>query len=421
MTPRGSKATGGPVSTGHVPVQRRRGYARWVARLAFALLVATLALAASAAGAPPDDLTDDPRERGALLALPSVYRLTTEVTAEALVTEDGRRVSLPPGARRLGEVGTAVGVAPNGHLVSAAHVATPFGESLAVSARIAQLAVTGRPHSEAVARGWVRATGARAEGVRIVRRTIDQADAGAGADGLRAWTPTVVRSDRAADLAVLRIPAPGAPALDLDGSRTNGTPIATIGYGPSSEPRGPLEPAVRVGELGRTGTAKSRPGRRLLEVTTGVEQGDSGGPAVDAEGRVHGIVVLRSAEGGIVEPASAVRALLSDAGLSPATTPSADAFSSGMGRFWALDFDGAERDLAAAAAAFPAHTLAERQRARAAELGGAAVELGPDRARIRWFLLAFGVLAAAIAAGFAIGLGTIGWNDLVRRERQRSG
>ena len=54
-------------------------------------LAALLAAAAGAAAAPPDDLSADPLDRGALLALPSVYRVEMTMHVEALRTADGRR------------------------------------------------------------------------------------------------------------------------------------------------------------------------------------------------------------------------------------------------------------------------------------------------------------------------------------------
>ncbi|MGI9539497.1 MAG: S1 family peptidase [Miltoncostaeaceae bacterium] len=388
-------------------------------RLVVLIALGCALLPPSAVGA-TDDLTTDPRERGALLALPAVYQLSTEVSVEALVTDDGRRIPVPPGARRVGEVGTAFGVAPGGHVVAATHVAEPFGESLAVAVRIAQLAVAGRSHGEGVARAWVREQRARAVGVTVVGRRLSQADAGGGRGESAHWTPRLVRAERDSDLALLRIPEPDAPALALDESRTIGTPIATIGYGGTAAAESPLAPAVKPGELGRSGTAESRPGRTLLEVTTGVEKGDSGGPAVDPDGNVHGVVVLRSDAGGIVEPAAAVRTLLAAEGLTPESTPATGAFTRGMSRFWALDFEEAARDLAVAEAAFPAHTLASRERARAETLSVAAVELAPRRSRTRGFLLAFGTLAAAAALACGLGLATLGWNGLVRRDHRRS-
>ena len=63
--------------------------------------MALLGTAAGAAAAPPDDLSDDPLDRGALLALPSLYRVEATIHVEALRTGDGRRVPLPPQAREI--------------------------------------------------------------------------------------------------------------------------------------------------------------------------------------------------------------------------------------------------------------------------------------------------------------------------------
>ena len=41
--------------------------------------LALLGTAAGAAAAPPDDLSDDPLDRGALLALPSLYRVEATI------------------------------------------------------------------------------------------------------------------------------------------------------------------------------------------------------------------------------------------------------------------------------------------------------------------------------------------------------
>ena len=127
-------------------------------------LAALLAAAAGAAAAPPDDLSADPLDRGALLALPSVYRVEMTMRVKALRTADGRRVPLPPEGRELEERGTAFAVAPGGWLVTAAHVAAPDDTTVARLAYQAKLAVAGRAHGDAEAAEWVREEGARPVG-----------------------------------------------------------------------------------------------------------------------------------------------------------------------------------------------------------------------------------------------------------------
>jgi Trypsin-like peptidase domain len=374
-----------------------------------AAALALLGIAAGAAAAPPDDLSEDPFDRAALLALPSLYRVDVIVRVDALRTRDGRRVPLPPAAREIGERGTAFAAAPGGWLVTARHVAAPDDDEVARLAYQAKLAVAGRAHGDAVAEEWVRDNGATPVGARVTRLIARQADAGQGSAGSRFYPAMpVVRSGRA-DLALLRIDAPGAPALALDESASIGTPVASLGFGTGgafAEPaRGDLEPAVRRGELAVTGTLEEETPRERNAILTTIplQSGDSGGPIVDADGDVRGVAVIRTRDGGIAERATEVRQLLESEGLTPAPGRSAELFRSGMTAFWGLDLAAAERRLTAAARAFPEHTLALREARRARELAAADFALAGERRR-QGFLLALGALAvaAALACGFAL-------------------
>ena len=107
-----------------------------------------------------------------------------------------------------------------------------------------------------------------------------------------------------ADLALIRIRAPAAPALPLDEAASSGTPVVTIGFGVGSSLDGPVrgenEPAMRRGRLSRTGTLEAEDGeepRQAIAISVPVERGDSGGPVVDGDGRVRGIVTQRSRGG----------------------------------------------------------------------------------------------------------------------------
>lgn len=368
-----------------------------------------LALAGAAAGAPPDDLSDDPLDRGALLALPSVYRVDVTLRVDALRTGDGRRVDLPPAAREIEERGTAFAVAPGGWLVTAAHVAAPDAGTIARLAYQARLALRGQAHSDAVAGRWVRDNEARPVGARLTELRVVQADAGEGAAGALSYAPRrIVRSDRA-DLALLRIDAPGAPALALAESSSIGTAVASLGFGREgafAEPRrGALEPAVRRGELARTGDLE--PGtpeqREAIEVTVPLQSGDSGGPVIDADGNARGVAIIRTRAGGIAEKATEVRQLLEQAGVEPAPGGSAERFRAAMASYWALDLPAARRGFAGTLAAYPDHTLAALQERRAGELAAAGFTL-EGRRRPQGFLLALGALAvvAALACGWGL-------------------
>ncbi|HEX2503081.1 MAG TPA: serine protease [Miltoncostaeaceae bacterium] len=377
-----------------------------------AIMAAALAIlptAPGAAGAPPDDLSDDPLDRGALLALPSVYRVDVTLRVDALRRGDGHRIPLPAQARELNERGTAFAVAPGGWLVTAAHVAAPDDGTAARLAYQAKLALEGKPHSDAVAAEYVDEAGVTPVGARVTRLVVRQADAGQGAAAARTYMPTrVVPSDRA-DLALLRIRAPGAPALALAESASIGTPVASVGFGAGSafaEPaRGDLEPAVRRGVIARTGIIDedeptARPG---MLVTIPLESGDSGAPVVDADGAARGVAVIRTADGGIAERATEVRQLLATEGVEAAPGRSAQLFRGGMAAFWNLDLAAAQRGLAAAERAFPDHALAGLEARRARELAGADFTLVGGRRR-QGFLLALGALAVIAAAACGLGL-----------------
>ncbi len=376
-------------------------------------LAALLAAAAGAAAAPPDDLSADPLDRGALLALPSVYRVEMTMRVQALRTADGRRVPLPPEGRELEERGTAFAVAPGGWLVTAAHVAAPDPATVARLAYQAKLAVAGRAHGDAEAAEWVREEGARPVGARTTSLVVTQADAGAGAASSQTYTPSRLIRSRRADLALMRIKAGGAPALTLDESASIGTPVESIGFGTagafSEPPRGALEPAIRHGELARTGTLQENTPdqRQAILLTIPLQAGDSGAPVVDGSGNVRGVAVIRTEDGGIAERATEVRQLLESVRVTPGAGTAAQLFRGGMTSYWDLDLAAAERGFAATQRAFPDHTLAAREGLRARELARSDFHVVGERRR-QGFLLALGALAVVAALACGAGLARTG-------------
>lgn len=367
-----------------------------------------LAAAVPAVAALPSDLSSDPLDRGALLALPSVYRVDVTIRVRALVTRAGERLVLQRELRDIPESGTAFAAAPGGWLVTAAHVAAPDRATIARLAYQTYLAGQGKPHAdEAAAADWVRRTGARPVGPGVVRLLVRPADIGGEPGAARSYVPPRPIRSHTADLALLHIGAPTAPALTLDEAASIGTPVASIGFGSGgafAEPRrGELEPAVRRGELSRTGQLTENGATRpAMAITAPVEPGDSGGPVVDAEGNVRGVVVLRTDEGGIAERATEVRQLLSRARAAPGPGRAAELFRGAMTAFWALDFADAQHGFAATLAADPGHTLAGVESRRARQLASDRFRL-EGRRRVQGFLLALGALS--VVAALACGLG----------------
>jgi S1-C subfamily serine protease len=126
------------------------------------------------------------------------------------------------------------------------------------------------------------------------------------------------------DLAVLRVEGLGGPALPLASDALRGTAAAVLGY----PENGPL--AITPARLGRTTTVVSEDAygrgpinREMTSFRGTVRSGNSGGPAVDADGRVLTTVFAAAVGGeppsGLGVPSDVVEAALERAG-SPVDT-----------------------------------------------------------------------------------------------------
>jgi len=161
--------------------------------------------------------------------------------------------------------------------------------------------------------GWIARRGLVVTNAHVVagitRPRIDLHDG-------RAYTGTVVAFDVTNDLAVLRVPGLGGRALPL-ADPERGTPVALVGY-PGN---GPL--TRTPGRLGGTSKVLSRDAydggpvsRRVTAIRGFVQPGSSGGPGIDAQGRVRTTVFARrpGERGGYGIPADLVQAALRAAG-----------------------------------------------------------------------------------------------------------
>jgi serine protease Do len=94
--------------------------------------------------------------------------------------------------------------------------------------------------------------------------------------------------DRPLDLALIRIAADGLPALPLGNSDElkQGQAVVAIG-----NPRG-LKHSVVTGVVSGT---REIDGRQMIQLAIPIEQGNSGGPLLDLQGRVHGLLTMKSA------------------------------------------------------------------------------------------------------------------------------
>jgi len=113
--------------------------------------------------------------------------------------------------------------------------------------------------------------------------------------GGRSYNASVVFFDSERDIAVLYAPGYGASALPL-GSGSRGTAAAVIGYPGGLNEK--VVPAIVDGSIAAQGRDIYNQGlvtRQIFVMQAGVHPGNSGGPLVDLQGRVLGIVFATSA------------------------------------------------------------------------------------------------------------------------------
>ncbi len=346
----------------------------------------------------PDPLSPEPLQRAALIAMPAVWQVQTTVRMTGLRTKRGTTISLPRRARTVNREGTAFAVTPDGYLVTATHVVQPRADDLAASAYLQYLALSGRPHDSTIAAKWVKDNAAVPVGLTPIETIVRPVAAGAAAKVNRAVAPEIVETDNLRDIAVVRVPnLQDAPALGLDRGVDSGTPIATLGFGSedpfAEKPRGALVPAVREGVITRTGPREDEPLRILSFITNEVERGDSGGPAIDANGRVRGVVLIkRQAGGGAMAPTDQLLRVLDRANVRGWEGRTQGLYREALARASRFDLAGARTDLRRTLASYPAHGLAAYEISRVDELQEARLALAGEP----WYR--GGLWAAAISA-----------------------
>lgn len=125
-------------------------------------------------------------------------------------------------------------------------------------------------------------------------------------DGRSLEVKRVHASDRALDLALIGVEAEGLPALELGDSNRlgQGQPIIVLGH-----PLGFERSAVP----GIISGVRRIDDRRMIQITAPIEPGNSGGPVLDLEGRVCGLVTTKSLirhNLGFAVPVNQLKALL---------------------------------------------------------------------------------------------------------------
>jgi S1-C subfamily serine protease len=132
----------------------------------------------------------------------------------------------------------------------------------------------------------------------------------------KGFAATVAAFDTANDVAVLRVPGLGARALVLT-EPERGAPVALVGYpenGPLTRTPGRLGGTANV--LSRDAYGRGPVRRQMTAIRGSVKPGNSGGPGIDAQGRVRTTVFARRPRetGGYGIPADHVRRALAQVG-----------------------------------------------------------------------------------------------------------
>jgi S1-C subfamily serine protease len=164
--------------------------------------------------------------------------------------------------------------------------------------------------------GWIVQRGLVVTNAHVVagieRPRVDRHDGSA-------YTAVVVVFDVKNDLAVLRVPGLRGGPLGI-GEPDRGTPVALVGYpqnGPLTRTPGRLGGTRKV--LSRDAYNEGPVSRQVTTIRGLVEPGSSGGPGIDAQGRVRTTVFARrpGERGGYGIPAELVRKTLAQVGSRP--------------------------------------------------------------------------------------------------------
>jgi serine protease Do len=304
---------------------------------------------------------------------------------------------------------TGVVINPDGYIATASHcvhTGPHGGGGILFDAALAELAKAGRVGDPAKARQAL-AERALAEGAQpdspIDRAIQVERVVGAGTDHERDVAPAEVVdlvTPDGGDVAVLKISRDRLPALELRPDPPPvGTPVLAIGYPGSADlPVDPnLEPSNKNGQISAHRTLGERP---FYEFSAAATHGMSGGPVVDSQGRVVGLI-SQGAPGqtqsfNFAAAVSTLTEVLERKGISASLGVHDRNYRGGLERYYAGDYDGAVAYLDAALAGAPTNLQAGALRRLAVEKGG--VARASSTPLLSWIAIGCASLAVVAAA-----------------------
>lgn len=208
------------------------------------------------------------------------------------------------------------------------------------------------------------------------------------------------------DVAVIKIDRSKLPAVELAprGDPPIGTSILAVGY-PSSAATvsdTTLEPTNKDGKISTRRTVGGLP---FYEISASTSKGMSGGPVVDMEGRVVGLVSFAPAAEtqsfNFIAASTLIAEQLTRYGVKNELGPIDQLYRTGLNQFWAGNYKGAMGSFDGVLAQVPSHQQAAEFRARALDArqqdGGGGTGALPVALAVA-ILVAAGVVAARLVS-----------------------
>jgi serine protease Do len=217
------------------------------------------------------------------------------------------------------------------------------------------------------------------------------------------------------DVAVLKVARSRLPAVQLrPDAPPVGTPVLAIGYpGSVDQATDPnLEPSNKNGQISAHRTQQGRP---FYEFSAAATHGMSGGPVVDTQGRIVGLISQASPgetqSFNFASASSTVLDVLHGKGIDVETSPADKDYRTGLDRYFDGDYDAAVASFDKALAGAPSHTQAAEYRRKAIEQGGS-----PGGGTT--LLVTFAIVCAAV--GLIAGAAGVAWTVAGRRKARLS-
>jgi hypothetical protein len=326
-----------------------------------------------------------PEERAAAIARPAV--VFVEVDWQGWV-RDPRTGEVFGGAEGYRTTTSCSGVVvhEDGRVLTAGHCVDPgpFGGGGAlIDLAIAELTELGRVRDpekaaaqlaeHAVVEGEKTGSGPLRD-IRVTRVVGDGDSSDNPGTDVAPATVTELMEPEAGDVALLKVPRTGLPALTLadEDDRPAGTPILAIGF-PASVGRATDPSTEPTNKNGQISARRSLDGKPYYEISAAASQGMSGGPLVDMDGRVLGLVTAAPAgetqSFNLATASTSALELLRGNGITPGPGAIDRNFNAGLTHYFDGDYAEAVEFFDAVLAATPDHRQAQEYRARAEEHG----------------------------------------------------